>query len=41
MATEQKPIVLIDGEFQQLPDDGYIARLESEVPERKGLRLWL
>lgn len=35
MPTEHKPIVLIDGEFEQLPDDGYIARLESAVPQRR------
>lgn len=33
MPTEHKPIVLIDGELTQLPDDGYIARLEEDLPQ--------
>lgn len=32
---EHKPIVLIDGEFEQLPDGDYIARLEEAVPQDK------
>lgn len=35
MATAHKPLVLIDGEMSELPADGYIERLEEDVPQRK------
>lgn len=35
MAIAHKPLVLIDGEMSELPADGYIERLEEDVPQRQ------